>query len=137
MRVALATCLIVLAAGGCKRPAPVSGPDGAYRAWATSVRAGDARGAYAGLSAKTRAAMEARTRAVADASFGLVKDDAALAMFQSGVRPGPVGEVKVVESSGDSAVLEVTSEGTTHTVRMVKDDGTWAVDLTQMLEATP
>lgn len=120
------TALIWLTA--CQSP-PASTPEAAYQAFAVALRRGDTKAAYASLSKGSREAAEARAKAVVEASKGLLKQEPALMLFQSGTRPAPLAEVKVVEQSPAAAVLEVA--GTR--VKMIKEDGTrWVVDLTDL-----
>jgi hypothetical protein len=131
MRRATPLLFALLLAPGCARPPP-SSPQAAYEAFATALRRGDARTAYASLSRSTQDAMTARSRAISEASGGVVRDEPALAMFQSGTRPAPLGEVTLVEESAGRAVLEVSGVR----VRMIQDDGgRWAVDLSDLYAA--
>lgn len=119
------TGLLLLA---CQSP-PANTPQAAYQAFALALRKGDTRSAYASLSRPTRDAVEARSKALVAASQGLIKDEPALMLFQSGTRPAPLGEVKVVEETPSTAVLDVA--GTR--VKMIKEDGgRWVVDLTDL-----
>jgi hypothetical protein len=112
----------------CEKPAAAT-PEAAYQRFALALRRGDTKTAYDALSKATREAVEARAKEISDASKGVVKNEPALMLFQSGTRPGPPGEVKVVEQTGDRAVLEVS--GTR--VKMLKEDGgRWVVDLADL-----
>jgi hypothetical protein len=121
--------VVVLA---CERPAPRS-PESAYRAFAEAVRHSDARAAWATLSRPTRAMLEARSKAIAAASGGMVKDEPAMMVFQSGTRPAPVGEVKLLQSSESQAVVEVTGAAGPQRVKLVHDGEEWLVDLSDVL----
>lgn len=117
--------LSLCALAGC-REQPPSTPEAAYRAFASALRAGDRAAAYAALSEPTREAIEARATQIAEASKGMVKNDPAVMLFQSGTRPEPLGEVKVLEQHDTTAVLEVGGARVT----MVRDTaGRWRVDL--------
>ncbi|MEW5742214.1 MAG: hypothetical protein AB1938_25080 [Myxococcota bacterium] len=109
---------------------PADSPKAAYQAFAVAIRRGDTKAAYASLSKSSRELIEARSKQLVTASQGLLKDEPALMLFQSGTRPAPLSEVKVVEESATSAVLEVSGSR----VKMIKEDGgKWVVDLTHLL----
>jgi hypothetical protein len=128
MRPAALALAALLALAACEKP-PATTPEAAYQAFAIALRRGDTKTAYAALSKSTRDAVEARSREMVAASQGLLKDEPALMLFQSGTRPGPMGEVKVVEQSETASVLEVS--GTR--VKMIKDEaGRWVVDLSDL-----
>jgi hypothetical protein len=112
----------------CERPAPRT-PVAGYRAFAEALRRSDAHGAWATLSRPTRAALEARARDIATASGGLIKEDPALMVFQSGTRPAPVGEVKVLQADDRAAVVEVVGARGPQRVALVRDGDEWLVDL--------
>ncbi|MEW6430558.1 MAG: hypothetical protein AB1730_03525 [Myxococcota bacterium] len=123
-----AAIVALLTLSACEKPAAAT-PEAAYNAFAVALRRGDTKAAYAALSKSTRALVEARSKTLSEASQGMVKDEPALMLFQSGTRPGPLGEVKVVEQSADRAVLEVSGTRVT----MVKEDGgRWVVDLSDL-----
>jgi hypothetical protein len=108
---------------------PANSPQAAYQAFAVAIRKGDTRTAYASLSKASRAAVEARSKELVAASQGLLKDEPALMLFQSGTRPAPLADIKVVEETATDAVLEVSGAR----VKMVKEDGgQWVVDLTEL-----
>ena len=103
-----------------------------YRVFVEAVQRGDLAAAWGSLSEKTRHLMEARAKAVADASKGAVKEEPALMLFQSGIRPAPAGDVKVLESDGGTAVIEVNARGVSHHIVMVRESGRWVVDLSDI-----
>jgi hypothetical protein len=117
----------------CERPAARRPEELAYRAFAEAVRRGDPAAAWGTLSQRTRQLMEAKAKVVSEASAGVVKDEPALMLFQSGTRPAPTGEVKVVESDGGTAVIEVSVSGRPHRVVMVRESDRWMVDLSDVL----
>jgi len=128
MRLPALALAVLLGLGACAKPPPAT-PEAAYQAFALALRRGDTKTAYAALSKGTRDAVEARSKELVAASQGLLKDEPALMLFQSGTRPAPLGEVKVVETSDAAAVLEV---GGTR-VKMIKDEsGRWVIDLTDL-----
>jgi hypothetical protein len=120
--------MAVLGVLACDRPAPRT-PVAGYRAFAEALRRSDAKGAWATLSRPTRAALEARARAIATASGGLIKEDPALMVFQSGTRPAPVGEVKLLRADDRAAVVEVVGASGPQRVALVHDGDEWLVDL--------
>ena len=127
----LAALLGLVTLSACEKPAAAT-PEAAYQAFAIALRRGDTKTAYAALSKSTREAVEARAKEISEASKGVVKNEPALMLFQSGTRPGPLGEVKVVEQNGDRAVLEVSGAR----VKMIKEDGgRWVVDLADLYAA--
>ncbi len=143
------TCLAVLRAllllsllTACPKAAPpAQGPVATYTSFAEALRRGDSARAYAALSPQSRAFVESRARAVADASVGMVKDDPAAMLFQSGVQPVPLSEMqlKLLEEDQTTALLEVTSQGQSERIRLVKADDQWRVDLSHLFppQVTP
>ena len=125
--------LVVIGICACERNAPRPPEELAYRTFAEAVRRGDSAAAWGGLSQTTQRLMEAKAKAVSEASNGAVKNEPALMMFQSGTRPAPLGEVKVLESDGGTTVILVTSSGENHHVVMVREGDRWAVDLSAIL----
>ena len=128
--------LVAVGVMACERPAPRT-PVAGYRAFAEAVRKSDARAAWAALSRPTRAAAEARAHAISAASGGVIKDDPALMIFQSGTRAAPAGEVSVVQSDGGAAVLEVATPAGPRRVAMVRDGEEWLVDLSDVFGENP
>lgn len=117
----------------CERPAARRPEELAYQAFAEAVRRGDSAAAWGTLSQRTRQLMEAKAKVVSEASAGVVKDEPALMLFQSGTRPSPAGEVRVLESDGGTAVIEVSVSGRPHRVVMVRESDRWMVDLSDVL----
>ncbi len=120
----------------CERPGPRT-PEAGYRVFAEAVRKGDTHAAWTALSRPTRAAVEARAHAISAASGGLIKDDPALMLFQSGTRPAPAGEVTLVQSDGGTAVLEVAGPSGPRRIAMVRDGEAWLVDLSGAFPREP
>lgn len=121
--------VMLLGCWACDRP-PVRSPEElAYRSFAEAVRRGDATAAWRGLSRPTQDRMKARAKEISLASQGLIKDEPALMMFQAGVRPALTGDVKVLESDGGRAVLEVLTAGEPHHIVMVREEDQWVVEL--------
>lgn len=136
----LAACTL-LGFAGCQRPAAPT-PENGYRAFAEALRLGDARTAWAALSPATQQLAKVRSKAISEASGGVIKDEPALILLQSGMRPrtepdGSMGLVKLVSTDGGTAVLEVTSGATTQHITMVRVAARWAVDLCDILRDTP
>jgi hypothetical protein len=134
--VSLLLVLTVSLGAGCDKPAPHT-PEAGYRAFAEALRRGDSRTAWSSLSSASRAVVEARSKAISEASKGVIKDDPALMLLQSGTRPAPVGQVKLLGSDGGTAVLEVTSGAVVQQVQMVRDGDLWVVELSDILRETP
>jgi hypothetical protein len=111
-------------------------PGDAYSAFSKAVQRGDSKAAYAALSQTTRQALEARAKEVSDASGGAIKDDPAALAFSSAPRPDPLTEVKLVQQSGDRAVLAVSGGARYQKVVMVRENGGWKVDLSDKLSAS-
>lgn len=141
VRLGLLSAWAVVGVAGCARPeAPT--PENGYRAFAQALRVGDARTAWAALSPATQQLAQARSKALSEASGGVVKDEPALMLLQSGTRPrtepdGGLGRVTLLSTDGGAAVLEVTSGPTTQHITMVRVGTRWAVDLREFLQDTP
>ena len=123
---------LVAAVGGCQRP-KWDTPVDAFRTFQASLKRGDGKAAWEGLSRDTRGRIEARLRAVAKASGGAVPEDAASAALATGLKTEPVGEVSLKETSGDTAVLRVQVKDQTREQRMVREEGKWRLDLLPLM----
>ncbi len=139
MRLAGLTLWVMLCA--CERAPAPSTPVGSYLGFAEALRRGDSKSAWASLSKPTQAAMEARARRISEASRlpgdggVLIKNEPALMLFQSGNRPGPIGEVTLQSTDGGAALLTV---GAGHqAISMVREGERWVVDLSATLQDTP
>ncbi len=124
--------LLLLAICACDRRELRAPEEVGYRAFAEAVRRSDAPTAWGAVSLKTKSLMEARANAISEASKGGVKSDPALMMFQSGTHGPALEGVKVLESDGGVAVLEVNAAGETHRIHMVRESGRWVVDLSDI-----
>jgi hypothetical protein len=140
MRLAGFTLWFVLCA--CERPPAPNTPQGSYLSFAEALRRGDSKGAWGLLSKPTQAAMEARARRISEASRlpgadggVLIKNEPALMLFQSGNRPGPIGEVALQSSDAGAAVLTVGADH--QAISMVREGERWVVDLSATLQDTP
>lgn len=128
--------LLLLGFAACENVGTRTPAEAAYGRFVEALRQQDAPRAWASLSTRTRSSMEARAKAVADASFGTVKNEPALMLFQTGLRPRTPSEVRTIEGDGGTAVLAVRVGDKTSRVRMVLEDGRWAVDLPDVLSET-
>ncbi len=116
---------------GCQRPPRADSPELAYLMFVEAIRRGESKKAWEALSPATRAAIEARSKEISAASAGVIKDDPALLVLQSGVRPQPAGEVKLLQSDGRAAVVEVSIGTQKQQVKLVKDEQRWTIDLAE------
>jgi hypothetical protein len=122
-------CLLLLACA-C-RPAAPKTPVETYLAFLNDLKTGDAAAAYALLSTPTRTALQARADAVSQASGATAKADPAGMIFQA--PPPPPSEVKLVQQSGEDALLQVKGTQGDGQVRLVKETAGWRIDLTSTL----
>ena len=127
--------LLVTLLVACDRPAPRT-PEAGYRAFADAVRRGESKPAWAALSKGTQSRLEARSKAISEASKGLIRDEPALMLLQSGIRPAPSQEitVKTVTSDGGTATLEVAGNSGTQQITMIRDGDRWLVDLSDVVQ---
>jgi Domain of unknown function (DUF4878) len=124
--------VVVLVSTGCQRQrwdTPVE----AFRAFQLSLKKGDAKSAWDGLSRDSRGRIEARLKAVAAASGGVVPEEAAAMALATGLRGDPIAEVTLKESSGDTAVVVVKVKDVEREQKMVREDGKWRLDLLALL----
>jgi hypothetical protein len=125
-RLALALSLL-LAAGGCRRPA---GPAESYRAFAAAAREGNADRVWSLLAAGSRAALDARARDLAaKAPPGVLPASGRPLVLGdlSALAPRPAS-VTVVRESGETAVVAVEVEGRpAREVTLVREEGAWRV----------
>lgn len=124
--------VVVLIASGCQRQrwdTPVE----AFRAFQISLKKGDAKSAWDGLSRDSRGRIEARLKAVAAASGGVVPEEAAAMALATGLKSDPIGDVTLKESSGDTAVVVVKLKDVEREQKMVREDGKWRLDLLAVL----
>jgi hypothetical protein len=129
MRRALsAIAILLLAAGGCRRPA---GPAETYRAFAAAARAGDSAAVWNLLSVRSREVLDARAKELSkQAPEGVVpasgKD---LVVGDLAARAPRATSVVVLRESRDAAVVAVEVEGGSgaREVSLVREDGVWRV----------
>lgn len=120
--------------GGCKK-APADHPVDAYLAFTSSADRNPKAG-YDALSKKTRELLAAQAKTLSEASGGSIKNEPAEIFFSRAGRAAPVGDVKLVEQTGDSARISVTAEGKSQFVKMVREDSRWRVDLSDVVGVT-
>jgi hypothetical protein len=126
--------VLILVVAACDRPAPRT-PEAGYRTFAEALRRGESKAAWACLSKPTQALMEAKAKELFEATRGLIRNEPALLLFQTGMRPGAVGEVSVVSTDGGTAVLQVAGSDSSSTqVTMQRDGDRWLVDLSDILQ---
>lgn len=92
-----------------------------------------AQAAFAALSTPTRQALEARAGAVADASGGVLRNEPVALLFANAKLAPGVPDVHLVREEGDAATVRVTGSSGAREVRMVKESGSWRVDLADAL----
>jgi hypothetical protein len=134
MHTAFATCTtlaLVLLLQACRRNNSPQTPEGAYRLFGQVLRSGDATAAFAMLTRESRKQMEAKTSAIADASQGMIRNEPALILFQSGVAASDVDTVVVTEETSERATVVVEPNGPR--ITLLREDGRWAIDLTSLL----
>ncbi len=122
---------MVLLLQACRRNNSPQTPEGAYRLFGQVLRSGDAIAAFSMLTLESRKRMEAKATAIADASQGMIRNEPALILFQSGVVAGDVDTVVVTEDSSERATVFVEPNGPR--VNLLREDGRWAIDLTSLL----
>ncbi len=125
--------LVALSVAACRPAAAPGTPQEAWRLFVTRLQRADVEGAWSMLSPKTRELVTLRSQAISAASGGQVRDEPHALLFAAG-RPGAVGEVREVSKSDDAAVLQVKGADGERTVKLVKADGRWLVDLSEQLE---
>ena len=126
--------LLLLGLVGCRSDRSDT-PDDAYRLFSAALKRSDLNTAWDSLSVQTRTVLEQKSKAISEASKGVIKDEPKILTFVSGVKIQPLGEVKVLQSEGPIAVLEVTDPTGKHEQKMVKVDNRWYVDLTDSLKS--
>jgi hypothetical protein len=127
--------VVVLAAAGCQRPRWDT-PVDAFRTFQISLKKGDAKAAWDGLSRDSRGRIEARLKSVAAASGGVVPEEAAAMALATGLKGDPIADVTLKESSGDTAVVVVKLKDVEREQKMVREDGKWRLDLLPVLPET-
>ena len=128
--------VVVLTLMASCKPQPANSPEAAYRSFIDAVQKGNTRKAWNALSSATRKKVEARSKAISEASKGVVRDEPEQLLFQ-GTRPGPLGEVTQLKADESSALLRVASATGAREVKLVKDSGSWFIDLSDSIPNPP
>ncbi len=115
---------------GCRKPLAPETPENAYRNLGEAIRASDAARAFSLLSTQTRQRLEKRAEQIASASNGLIQNDPAVIFFQSGIAPGSVDTVEVLQQSAETATVVIRPSGIA--VAMVREGDLWRVDLSTL-----
>jgi hypothetical protein len=118
---------LLLVSPGCRKP----GPEEAYRAFAESLRAGEAQKAWSLLSEGSRKALDARAAELARETGGIVRESGAALLVGAEARRAPrIASVALVREGPREAVLRVMDEaGATSEVAMAREGGGWRVVL--------
>jgi hypothetical protein len=124
--------LLLLLTLACHSGAQPEAPVPTYLAFLKDLREGDADAAFSLLSKATREALDARVAAVSKAEGSDGGTSTAALVFQGPLPPAPT-EVKVVEQTAERATLEVTGAKGTERVQMVREAGSWRIDLSPTL----
>lgn len=119
---------------GCSKK-PADHPVDAYLAFARSADR-DPKAGFEALSKSTREVLQAKVKALSEASGGSINDDPAQIFFSRPGRPAAVGEVKLLEQKDNVARLQVSSDGKSQEVKMVREDARWRVDLSELVGAS-
>jgi hypothetical protein len=130
--------LLLLAACTPKAPPPgAAGPVEAAKEFAAAVQRGDGATASQLLSSQTlREADAAAARARAFAGdAGVAPQGGRQMLFNSALPQGPVSVRKLGQRSDDDATVEVRdAAGNATQFRMVREEGSWKVDLSSAPE---
>jgi hypothetical protein len=119
----------MLALGSCDKSGG-DDPAQAYLSIGRNLQKGETKTAWGTLSAASRKTLEARSRQLFEVSDGGVKDDPQALVFSQMERLSPNTDAAVESRDGDRAVLTVTATGGKKgTVHMVREDGSWKLDL--------
>ncbi len=125
--------LLILSATGCRQQRWDT-PTEAYTSWAGTLRRGEWKAAWAGLSTPSRKGLEARVAALKAAAPTIAVGDPSTIAFAAGVKQRPLKEVTLVKQDGEVAVVRVTPvEGEPLEQKMVKEGDRWLVDLADAL----
>lgn len=144
MRVLPLAAVALLAA--CQK-APLTSPEGTFRAFSDALRRQDTKTAFSLLSQKSQALLSERSKALAAASKGTIRDEPALLTFFTPRRAQPLVAVSVAQATDSSAVIEVKTcqrpldaagacpagADVQERVTMVKEAQRWAVELPELV----
>lgn len=121
--------LLALAGSGCRQQRWDT-PTEAYTSWAGTLRRGEWKAAWAGLSSPSRKGLEDRVAALKGAAPSIGAGEPSTIAFAAGVKQRPLKDVTLVKQDGDVAVVRVTPvDGEPVEQRMVKEGDRWTVDL--------
>lgn len=119
--------LLALLSLGCQR-SPDDTPAEAYRSFLTAVRKDKSERALELLAAPTRQAITDRAQALSAASGGSLSADPAALLLGAG-RPPPPTDVSVKFDDGETAVLAVSTAGSTGEVHLRREAGHWRISV--------
>jgi hypothetical protein len=117
--------LLLLASAGCHR-FPDDTPVDAYRSLLSAVQRDDDARTLALLSERSRTALTARAEELARVSGGSLRPTP-VDLLLADPRPPAAGQVTVKSEDARTAVLAVTTHGTTQEVHLVNEAGHWRV----------
>jgi hypothetical protein len=117
--------LLLLASAGCHR-FPDDTPVDAYRSLLSAVQRDDDARTLALLSERSRSALTARAEELARVSGGSLRPTP-VDLLLADPRPPAAGQVTVKSEDARTAVLAVTTHGTTQEVHLVNEAGHWRV----------
>ena len=125
----IAVCCVL----SCTEPPPQTlTAEQTLQGFSDAIRKGDSAAAFALLSKESRALAEQRATAISAASGGMIKNEPMAMMSQTGFKTAADFTVKAVEVSESATVFEVSRESGVHSVRLLKQDGRWLIDLTTL-----
>lgn len=119
--------LLLLASAGCHRY-PDDTPVDAYRSLLSAVQRDDDARMLALLSEKSRAALTHRAEALSKLSGGTLQPKPADLLLAE-PRPPTAAQVSVRSEDTRTAVLAITSHGSTQEVHLVREGGHWRVSI--------
>jgi hypothetical protein len=124
--------LLVLVPVACVRPPPpagAAGPAEAVRDLAAALARGDSQAPWSLLSTRTQQAADALAKSAQAMAPATGPSSGKQMLFASALPTGPV-QARLVSEHGDSAEVEVSSDGGTSGIfHVVRENGVWKVDL--------
>ncbi len=99
--------LLILSGAGCRQQRWDT-PTEAYTSWAGTLRRGEWKAAWAGLSTPSRTKLENRIAALKSAAPAIGTGDPSTIAFAAGVKQRALKDVTLVKQEGDLAVVKVT-----------------------------
>jgi hypothetical protein len=131
----LSLTVTVVLLGACARPPSVETPVSAYKQFAEALRRGDdPKLIWNLLSTSTQEMLKARSKEISAASEGMIRDEPVLMLVQTGVKPLPIGEIKLIDEQPTSARLEVMGQNGPEQLTMLREADRWRVDLSEVLK---